>query len=115
MMAVQINNNNKKNLVEVFCIFKSLLTQKPTNQDSQLSWFFQTIWKTISKSKNRGSRKIFLSENDFRICSKKLLTPFIVLGTFKVKLLLENSLWRSILIHLKTKVTPQNPLSLHFV
>ena len=41
--------------------------------------------------------------------------PFIVLQTFKVKLLLENSLWRNILIHLKTKVTPRNPLFLHFV
>ena len=35
-------------------IFESLLTQNPTNQDSQLSWFFQTIWGTISKSKTRG-------------------------------------------------------------
>ena len=33
-------------------IFESLLTQNPTNQDSQLSGFFQTIRKTISKSKN---------------------------------------------------------------
>ena len=41
--------------------------------------------------------------------------PFIVLQTFKVKLLLENSLWRNILIHLKTKVTPQKPLLLYFV
>ena len=44
----------KKKLVEVFGIFESLLTQNPTNQDSELSLFFQTIWKTISKSKNRG-------------------------------------------------------------
>ena len=43
----------KKKLV-VFGIFESLLTQNPTNQDSELSLFFQTIWKTISKSKNRG-------------------------------------------------------------
>ena len=40
---------------------------------------------------------------------------FIVLQTFKVKVLLENSLWRNILIHLKTKVTRQNPLFLHFL
>ena len=50
MMAAQ----QKKKLVEVFGIFESLLTQNPTNQDSELSLFFQTIWKTISKSKNRG-------------------------------------------------------------
>ena len=41
--------------------------------------------------------------------------PFIVLQTFKAKLLLENLLWRNILIHLKTKVTPPKPLFLHFV
>ena len=40
-------------------IFESLLTQNPTNQDSQLSWFFQTIWKTISKSKNGTLGKCF--------------------------------------------------------
>ena len=51
MMAAQ---QKKKRLVEVFGIFESLLTQNPTNQDSELSLFFQTIWKTISKSKNRG-------------------------------------------------------------
>ena len=41
-------------LAEFFCILECLLTQKQTNQGSQLSWFFQTIWKTIRKSKNRG-------------------------------------------------------------
>ena len=41
--------------------------------------------------------------------------PFIVSQTFKVKLLLESSLWRNILIHLKKKVTPGNPLFLHFI
>ena len=41
--------------------------------------------------------------------------PFIVLQTLKVKLLLENTLWRNILIHLKTKVTPRNSLFLYFV
>ena len=43
----------QKRLVEVFGIFESLLTQNLTNQDSELSLFFETIWKTISKSKNR--------------------------------------------------------------
>ena len=49
MMAAQ-----KKKLVEVFDIAECLLTQNPTNQDSQFFLFFHTIWKTISKSKNRG-------------------------------------------------------------
>ena len=40
---------------------------------------------------------------------------FIVLQTFKVKLLLENSQWRNILFHLKTKVAPRHPIFLHFV
>ena len=48
----------KKKLV-VFGIFESLLTQNPTNQDSELSLFFQTIWKTISKSKNGTLGKYF--------------------------------------------------------
>ena len=100
----------KKKKVEVFGIFESLLTQNSTNQDSELSLFFQTICKNIGKSKN-----IFLPESDFKICFTNFLMPFIVLQTFKVKLLLENSLWRNILIHLKTKVTPQNPLFLHFL
>ena len=43
----------QKRLVEVFGIFESLLTQNLTNQDSEFSLFFETIWKTISKSKNR--------------------------------------------------------------
>ena len=43
------------------------------------------------------------------------MMPFIVLQTFKAKLLSENSMWRNILIPLKTKVTPRNPLFLHFV
>ena len=49
MMASQ-----QKKLVEVFGIFESLLTQNTTNQDSELPLFFQTIWKTVSKSKYRG-------------------------------------------------------------
>ena len=100
MMAAQ----EKKKLVEVCGIFESILTQNP-NQDSELSLFFLTIWKTISKSKKRY----------FRICFTKLLMPFTVLQTFKVKLLLEKSLSRYALIHLKTKVTPWNPLFLYFV
>ena len=40
---------------EIFRIFECLLTQNPTNQDSQLSWFFQTIKKSVRKSKNQGA------------------------------------------------------------
>ena len=56
MMAAQQKKEKKKKkkMIEAFGIFESLLTQIPTNQDSELSLFFQTIWKTISKSKNRG-------------------------------------------------------------
>ena len=38
--------NCQKN-VFLIGIFKCLLAQNLTNQDSQLSWFFQTIWKTV--------------------------------------------------------------------
>ena len=41
-------------LVEFLVIFECLLNQNPTNQDSQLSSLFQTIWKATGKSKNRG-------------------------------------------------------------
>ena len=42
----------KNLLAEIFDDFECLLTQNPTNQDSQLSWFFQTIWKIVRKFKN---------------------------------------------------------------
>ena len=46
------------------------LSQNPTNQGSQLSLIFQTILKTIRKSKKQGgSRELFLPENDFKTCS----------------------------------------------
>ena len=45
-------------LTQIFCIFECLLAQKPTNQDSQLSWFFETICKTAGKSKNMGFQGI---------------------------------------------------------
>ena len=45
MMEAQ---QKKKKLVVVFGIFESLLTENPTNQDSELSLFSQTIWKTIT-------------------------------------------------------------------
>ena len=105
----------QKKLVEVFGIFESLLTQNPTNQDSELFCSFKLYGRLLVNLKTGVSRKIFLPENDFEICFTKPLMPFIVLQTFKVKLLFENSLWRNILIHLKTKVKPRNPLFLHFL
>ena len=53
MMADQ-QKKKKKKMVDVFDIFESLLTRNPTNQDLELSFFFQSIWKTVNKSKNRG-------------------------------------------------------------
>ena len=47
-------NISKSIMAAQKCQKKLLLTQNSTNQDSQLSWFFQTIWKAIRKSKNRG-------------------------------------------------------------
>ena len=38
--------------IRTFWHFECLLTQSPTNQDSELSLFFETIFKAISKSKN---------------------------------------------------------------
>ena len=76
---------------------------------------FKLYGRLLVNLKIGDSSKIFLSENDFNICFTKLLMPFIVLQTFKVKLLLENYLLRNILIHLKRKVTRWSPLFLHFV
>ena len=52
-MAVQ--KQKRKLLAEIVCIFECLLTRNPTNQGSQLSWFFQTIWKTVKKIKKSGA------------------------------------------------------------
>ena len=46
--------HTEKLLTGIFGIFEYLITQNLTNQDSQLSWFFQTIWMTVRKSKNMG-------------------------------------------------------------
>ena len=51
----------KKLLTGVFGIFEFLLAQNTTNQDSQLSWFFQTIWKAVRKSKNTRFQGIILA------------------------------------------------------
>ena len=52
-----------------FGIFECLVAQNPSNQDSQLTWFFQTIGKAIIKQKTSGYGELFLSENDFQTSS----------------------------------------------
>ena len=44
------------------------------NQDLQLSWSFQTMWKTVKKSKNR---ELVLPENDFKICFGRNSTQWL--------------------------------------
>ena len=51
---MQLKKTKKKLLTEIFSIFECLVTQNPSNQDSQLTWFFQIIWKTVRKSRNMG-------------------------------------------------------------
>ena len=49
-----VGQKYKENLLaEIFCIFECLLSQNLTNQGSQLSWFFQTIWKTIKETQKQ--------------------------------------------------------------
>ena len=59
----------KKLLNEIFDIFECLPTQNPTNQDSQLSWFFQITWKNVRNKKIGGSRELLLPGNDFQTSS----------------------------------------------
>ena len=48
----------QKNCSQEFFAFLNASTQNLTNQGSQISWFLQTIWKTVRKSKNIGLRGI---------------------------------------------------------
>ena len=49
-----VGQKYKENLfAEIFCIFECLLSQNLINQGSQLSWFFQTIWKTIKETQKQ--------------------------------------------------------------
>ena len=57
-MAAQKHTHTHKILTEICGICEQMLAQKPSNQDSQLSWFFQTIWKSVRKSKNMGFQGI---------------------------------------------------------
>ena len=52
--TVVTKKHQKKLMTEIFGIFEPLLTHNSNNQDSQLSWFFETIWKTVRKFKNMG-------------------------------------------------------------
>ena len=68
--------------------------------------FFKLYGRLSVNLKTGDYWKILLSENDF-----KVIYSF---ADLQVKLLLEKSLWRNILINLKIKVTPRKPLFLHF-
>ena len=66
------SNMQKKLLAEIFCIFECLLVfpPNPSNQSSQLSWFFQTKWKTITKLKKTGGfRELIVPGNNLKICT----------------------------------------------
>ena len=56
--SIMATQKRKKILFEFFGVFERQLTQNPSNQDSQFSWFIQTIWKTVRKSKNMGLQGI---------------------------------------------------------
>ena len=45
---------------------------------------FKLYGTLLLNLKTEDSRKMFLPENDFKICSTKLLVSFIVLKTFKL-------------------------------
>ena len=47
----RLKNEKKKLVTDIFGFFQHLITQNPTNQDSQLSWFFQMIRKCVGKPK----------------------------------------------------------------
>ena len=59
----------KKSSEICFCIFECLLPQNPFNESFQLSWFFKTKWKTITKSKKGGFQELSLimPKNDFNL------------------------------------------------
>ena len=88
-MAAQ--KEKRKIVGTIFYIFEWLLTQNPSNQDSQLSWFFQTISKTAEKSKQGNLREAFLSEIDFQTSS-----------TVKQMHEIQTSIFSNILLHMNS-------------
>ena len=54
----------KKFLAEIFCIFKCLLLQNPTNQGSLLS--SRPYGRIIENLKTGGSKEFFLPENELK-------------------------------------------------
>ena len=89
----------KKMLTEIFGICECLLTQNLTNQDSQFSWLFQTIWKTVRKSKNMGLKGVIsawrwfqnLLQSKLQKMDEKLkFIVFRVLSLFKVYIYISN-------------------------
>ena len=119
----------KKLLAKIFCIFECLLTQNPTNQDSQLSWFFQKLWKVVRKSKTGGFWELFLLEmiaelapQNFFQKNIQILEAWKPAGDMKFRLdfsshalLHMNSIWKLFWVlqgylHYKT-ITSQNVIS----
>ena len=89
----------RKMLTEIFGICECLLTQNLTNQDSQFSWLFQTIWKTVRKSKNMGLKGVIsawrwfqnLLQSKLQKMDEKLkFIVFRVLSLFKVYIYTSN-------------------------
>ena len=96
--------NKKENSVfqirksKSFGDFECLLFQNSTNQDSLLSWFFQTIWKTVRKSKNVGLQGIISAWEWFQnlLCKKSakrlknwiswLLEIYFIWSTYHTKI-----------------------------
>ena len=116
----------KKLLTEIFGILEHLPAQKPTNQDSQLSWFFQIIWKTVRKSNNMGFHGIISAWKLFKnllhskfqkMAEKKVVLWFLELyfiwSTFPTKMiyyrgkLLLECYWK------KENLTFQNKKEIH--
>ena len=82
-----------KNLIaEFFRIFECLLTQNPTSQGSQLSWFFYTIWKTNRKSKKqRALGNYFCLKMISKLAPQTIFQKIIQIleGQFKTSQILE--------------------------
>ena len=72
IIAAQKGKKKKKVVCLILGKFECVLTQNQTYQDSQLSWFFHTIWKAVRKSKNMRFQEIVSAWKWFQIllCSE---------------------------------------------
>ena len=59
----------KKSFAEIVGISECLLLQDPSNQSSQLSWFFNTKQKTSENPKTVSFRELSLPAKGFKTCS----------------------------------------------